>query len=115
MPCTLAPNERTIPMQFTIQPSQFVSRLIALLAVAFPLALIIQEASAEERRLATQLSHQELITYLQSGYEPSLGVNYLSVALFGLVVVVLIEVIAFVLRLILRAILTPTTRLAMAR
>ena len=91
-------------MQITVRPSEILSRLAALLLVAIPLAAFAQWMGEVERQEVARMSHEELKKYLMDGYEPGFAPNFGRVAALTAVYLLVVETVAFVIRLGVRAV-----------
>jgi hypothetical protein len=79
------------------------SRVAALALVALPAGYLLTQFGAWEAKEATKMSHQQLLDYVREGFDSSFPANYWRILLITLVYVALVEGVALVCRLIVRA------------
>jgi hypothetical protein len=87
-------------MEIRIRLSGILSRLVALLILAAPLAWLSLTLGEFEQAEIAKMSHQELLAYLHEGRDTSFGASYLLVAVLTLIYVALVEGLALPIRLI---------------
>jgi hypothetical protein len=85
-------------MHVTVSPIHVVSRVLAVLLIAAPLAYISCAMDEAEQQMIAKLNHQELLQYLRDGRAQSWAGQYLQVAIMVLLLVVLVEGVAVLLR-----------------
>jgi hypothetical protein len=93
-------------MQITVRPLDVVSRAVAVLLVGLPLAWLGMRIGAWEMEAVAKMNHTELLDYLKGGYDPSFLSNYGRILLLTFLYVGLVEGVALVCRLIVRAVPT---------
>lgn len=86
-------------MQLTIAPVQVISRVLAVLLVAVPLGFLALAIDRGEQEVIRKLSHQELLEYLRVGEASSFSEQYLYLVVISLLLLALVEVVAWVVRL----------------
>jgi hypothetical protein len=77
-----------------------VSRVIAAVVIALPLAALHLAMDDFERQAIAKMNHQELIAFVEEAHAGSFLSAYLLAALGLLILVAAIEAVAFVIRLI---------------
>jgi hypothetical protein len=87
-------------MQITFQPLQIVSRLLATIIVALPLAWLRTAVDDYESQTIGKMSHKELVSYINEGHASSYYSAFVMSAIMLLIVILLVEAIAFGIRLI---------------
>lgn len=91
-------------MQVSIRPLDVLSRAVAVLLVAVPLAWIVTQAGVWEAEEVIKMSHQELLAYVKKGADASFLSNFGLALLLTVLYVGLVEGVAFVCRLLVRAV-----------
>jgi hypothetical protein len=86
-------------MQFTFQPLQLLSRVIAAAVVALPLAALHLVVDDFERQAVAKMTHQELIAFVQEAHAGSFLGAYIHAAILVLILVAAVEAVAFAVRL----------------
>jgi len=91
-------------MQITFRPLDIASRVAAVVLVALPIAWFVLQTGEWEAKEVSEMSHEQLLKYVQEGHNPSFLANYAWVLLLTFVYVGVVEGMAFVFRLIGRAV-----------
>jgi hypothetical protein len=87
-------------MQVTILPLQILSRIVAVVLVALPLAGLRMAVDGFEREEIEQMNHQQLIAFVKEAHASGFLTAYLFALLGVLLLVAAVEGVAFVIRLI---------------
>jgi hypothetical protein len=91
-------------MQITVRWLDIASRAVAVLLMGLLLAWVLMQLGAWEKEAVAKMNHTELLKYLDGGYDPSFLSNYAQVVVMTLLYVGLVEGLAFVFRLSVRAV-----------
>lgn len=91
-------------MQITIRPAEIVSRLVAVLVVGFAIAWATQSFAQFEAAETAKMSCEELKQYVTGGDELSFVATYFLMVAFTGIYVLVVEGLAFVLRLVARSV-----------
>ena len=87
------------PMQVIFQPLQILSRLVAVCLVALPLASLLVAIDDYEREVIGKMTHPELIAFVKEAHSSSFLSAYLRAAVVALILVAVVEAVAFGIRL----------------
>jgi hypothetical protein len=87
-------------MQVTNLPLQILSRIAAVFLVALPLAALRLAVDNYERQVIEQMDRQQLIAFVKEVHASSYLSAYLSALVWVLLLVAVVEGVAFVIRLI---------------
>ena len=87
-------------MQVTFQPLQLLSRVVAALVVAMPLAALRVAVDDYETQAIGKMTHQELIAFVKEVHAGSFGGAYVQEAILIVILVGVVEALAFGIRLI---------------
>jgi hypothetical protein len=90
-------------MQITIRWLDIASRAVAVLLVGILLAWLSMQFGAWEKEAVAKMNHTELLNYLNEGYDASFLSHYVTVVVMTFLYVGLVEGLAFVFRLVVRA------------
>jgi hypothetical protein len=91
-------------MQISVRLVDIASRAVAVVLVALLLAWLAMAIGAWEKEAIAKMSHAELLKYLNEGYDPSFLSTYVRMLVISFLYVGLVEGLALVFRLIVRAI-----------
>ncbi len=91
-------------MQITIRPADILSRVAAVLLVALPLAALLQWLSRVEAEDTARMTFDELRKYLSEGANATFAADYARILGFTTVYVLVVEGLAFLMRLTVRAV-----------
>jgi hypothetical protein len=91
-------------MQITIRWLDIASRAVAVLLAGLLLSWLLMQFGAWEKEAVAKMNHTELLNYLNEGYDPSFLSNYVRVLVVTFLYVGLVEGLALVFRLVVRAV-----------